>query len=88
MRLVLDANEYIYSLGLGRIPACVELLSFLSERREHDVRVIRTIVDEVIHNTLEDVHSVFYGYLRTSTGPHISISHRRNGAKRLSFFQL
>jgi hypothetical protein len=65
MRLVLDANEYIYSLGLGRIPACVELLSFLSERREHDVRVIRTIVDEVVHNTLEDVHSVFYGYLRT-----------------------
>jgi hypothetical protein len=63
MRLVLDANEYIYALGPDAAPSG-DLLGFLSRAHGFDVRIVRTIVEEVLRNTPERLHRDFFDSLR------------------------
>jgi predicted nucleic acid-binding protein len=93
MRLVLDANEYVYAFGVGRKPSCETLLLTLSEQGGHDVRVLRTIVEEVVRNTRGEAHSLFfealddlleegYGIDETFIIPyHIGFQYRERGFK-------
>ena len=59
MRLVLDANEYIFSLGLFKKESCESLLKLLIETpSSHSICICRTIVEEVRANlTLQDFHN-------------------------------
>ena len=59
MRLVLDANEYIFALGLFRKQSCESLLELLTETFPlHSVFICRTIVEEVRANlTSKDFHN-------------------------------
>ncbi len=59
MRLVLDANEYIFALGFFRKQSCESLLEFLIDNfPAHSVSICRTIVEEVRANlTPKDFHN-------------------------------
>lgn len=59
MRLVLDANEYIFALGLFRKQSCESLLEFLTDNfSSHSVSICRTIIEEVRTNlTSKDFHN-------------------------------
>ena len=60
MRLTLDANEYIFGLGLFRKESCEALLKFLVEPAfsPNSISICRTIVEEVRANlTRQDFHS-------------------------------
>ena len=61
MRLVLDANEYLYALGLIRLPSSEALMKALIQGGEHGVRIERTIVREVCRNLPERDHRRFLG---------------------------
>lgn len=51
MRLVLDANEYIFALGLFRKESCESLVKFLIDNfPSHSICICRTIVEEVRAN--------------------------------------
>ena len=56
MRLVLDANEYIFSLGLFKKETCESLLKLLIETfPSHSICICRTIAEEVRANlTLQE----------------------------------
>ena len=47
MRLVLDANEYIFALGQPPAPFSQALIDALIDTGLHDVRIQRTLVREV-----------------------------------------
>lgn len=48
MQLVLDANEYIFGLGLVKKESCESLLQFLADNISlHSISICRTIVEEV-----------------------------------------
>lgn len=58
MQLTLDANEYIFALGLHKKESCKTLLRFLIDSSSHSISVCRTIVEEVRTNlTIQDFHS-------------------------------
>ena len=60
MRLVLDANEYIFGLGIFKKESCESLLKFLIEEAfpSHVICICRTIVEEVRTNlTLQEFHN-------------------------------
>ncbi len=61
MRLILDANEYIFGLGIFRKPTCELLLeSIVGILPAHSVSICRTIVEEVRGNlTPQDFHKFF-----------------------------
>jgi hypothetical protein len=63
MRLVLDANEYIYALGEVQKPSCEQLILSSAILRSHDVRIVRTVVEEVLRNIPEAIHADFYGII-------------------------
>ncbi len=51
MHFVLDANEYIFALGLFRKQPCESLIQFFLENTSlHAVSICRTIVEEVRDN--------------------------------------
>ncbi len=51
MRLVLDANEYIFAFGLAKKEECAELFRLiLQESSKHSIHICRTILDEVRQN--------------------------------------
>ena len=51
MRLVLDANEYIFGLGFSKKQSCESLLKFLIDNFPlHSICICRTIVEEVRAN--------------------------------------
>lgn len=51
MRLVLDANEYIFALGFFKKEKCESLLKFLIDSLpSHSISICRTIVEEVRTN--------------------------------------
>jgi len=51
LRLVLDANEYIFALGLFRKESCESLVKFLIDNfPSHSICICRTIVEEVRAN--------------------------------------
>ena len=52
MRLVLS-NEYVYGLGPSRLSPCDQLIKALIASDAHDVRFLRTIVQEVCRNLPE-----------------------------------
>ena len=53
MRLVLDANEYIFGLGFIRKESCESILEFLTDNfSSNSISVCRTIVEEVRSNLL------------------------------------
>lgn len=56
MRLILDANEYIFSLGLFKKENCEALFKLLIETPStHSIFICRTIIEEVRANlTLQD----------------------------------
>lgn len=60
-RIVLDANEYIFGLGLKRKDACEHLLEII------DVYEVR-IIDEVIQNLPKISHGIFYKFLNHILG--------------------
>ena len=62
MRLVLDANEYIFALGAVREPACAILLETLRVRGG-SVRIERTIVQEVTRHLHQDDLRAFFAVL-------------------------
>ena len=48
MRLVLDANEYIFALGFFKKERCESLLKFLIDSfPSHSISICRTIVEEI-----------------------------------------
>lgn len=48
MQLVLDANVYIFGLGLGEVSACKELILTLIENPKlYNLRISRNILEEV-----------------------------------------
>lgn len=59
MRLVLDANEYIFALGLFRKQSCESLLKLLIDNfPSYSISICRTIVEEVRANlTPKEFHS-------------------------------
>lgn len=59
MRLVLDANEYIFALGFFKKESCKILLEFLIENfPSHSICICRTIVEEVRANlTPKEFHN-------------------------------
>jgi predicted nucleic acid-binding protein len=59
LQLVLDANEYIFGLGLFRKASCESLLKFLIDNfSSHSICICRTIVEEVRANlTLKEFHN-------------------------------
>jgi len=60
LRLVLDANEYIFSLGIFKKESCESLLKFIIEETfsSHIICICRTIVEEVRANlTLQEFHN-------------------------------
>ena len=63
MRLVLDANEYLYAFGADCKISSQEMVFDLMERRDHDVRIVRTIVEEVLRNAPSWSHRRFFGAL-------------------------
>lgn len=63
MRLVLDANEYLYAFGDDRQTSSQELLARLIGGGQHDVRIVRTIVVEVIRNSPPSAHKPFFDAL-------------------------
>ena len=63
MRLVLDANEYIFGLGSQRTHVCEQLLDRLARGGSHlSVRIPRLIVREVQRNLTPEA---FREFLRT-----------------------
>lgn len=51
MRFVLDANEYIFALGLFKKESCESLLQYFIENAStHSISICRTIIDEVRPN--------------------------------------
>lgn len=53
MRLVLDANVYIFGLGFVRKESCESILDFLADNlSSYSVSICRTIVEEVRSNLL------------------------------------
>jgi predicted nucleic acid-binding protein len=58
LQLVLDANVYIFGLGLAKAPACKELiLTIISNPELYNLRISRNIVEEVRnHLSWEDFH--------------------------------
>ena len=61
MRLVLDANEYIFGLGFFKKQSCESLLKFLINNFPlHSVYICRTIMEEVRANLPpKEFHSFF-----------------------------
>lgn len=59
MQLVLDANEYIFALGLFRKQSCESLLKLLIDNFPlHSIAICRTIVEEVRTNlTTKEFHN-------------------------------
>ncbi len=59
MRLVLDANEYIFGLGFIKKRSCESLLEFLTDNfSSHSISICRTIVEEVRTNLMpKEFHS-------------------------------
>ena len=59
MQLVLDANEYIFALGLFRKQSCESLLKLLIDNfPSHSISICRTIVEEVRANlTQKEFHN-------------------------------
>ncbi len=59
MRLVLDANEYIFGLGFFKKQSCESLLKFLIDNFPlHSICICRTIVEEVRANlTPKEFHN-------------------------------
>lgn len=60
MRLILDANEYVFAFGPKPKADCVTVLELV---RHHELRTCRTIVQEVLHNLPPDAHEGFFVYL-------------------------
>jgi hypothetical protein len=53
LRLVLDANEYIFGLGFIRKKSCESILEFLTDNfSSNSISICRTIVEEVRSNLL------------------------------------
>ncbi len=59
MRLVVDANEYIFALGLFRKQSCESLLNLLIDNfPSHSISICRIIVEEVRANlTPKEFHN-------------------------------
>jgi len=59
LQLVLDANEYIFALGLFRKQSCESLLKLLIDNfPSHSISICRTIVEEVRANlTQKEFHN-------------------------------
>ena len=59
MRLVLDANEYIFGIGFLKKERCQYLFKFLVDNFPlHSISICRTIVEEVRANlTIKEFHS-------------------------------
>jgi len=60
MRVVLDANEYVFALGPSRKPDCMRALRLAAV---HDLRICRSIVREVLHNLPPKAHGEFFDFL-------------------------
>ncbi len=63
MRLVLDANEYIFALSKPPSLFSKDLIDTLLDTGGHDVRIQRTIVREVSRRLPKPLHRTFYKLL-------------------------
>jgi len=69
-KIVLDANEYIFGLGLKRKDACERLLEIIDV---YQVRIVRRIADEVVGNLPKISHEIFYKLLNNVLREEIEI---------------
>jgi len=68
LRLVLDANEYIFALGLFRKQSCESLLKLLIDNfPSHSISICRTIVEEVRANLTPKEFHHFIKFINTFT---------------------
>lgn len=65
MQLVLDSNEYLFTFGAERKPACEALFqTFLDDPARYQIRLSRTILEEVRRNTAPRRFRDFWLFLR------------------------
>lgn len=65
MQLVLDSNEYLFAFGSERKPSAVALLNLLVDHpAKYQLRVSRTILDEVRRNTAPQRFRDFWLFLQ------------------------
>ena len=68
MHFVLDANEYIFALGLFKKESCESLLKYLIDNfPSHSVSICRTIVEEVRDNLTPKELQTFIKFITTFT---------------------
>lgn len=68
MLLILDTNEYIYTFGVMQKPSCALLLSTLTNPHSGlEIRISRTIVNEVKRNLVPEIFQEFMGFISELT---------------------
>ncbi len=68
MLLILDANEYIFGLGIFKKESCESLINFLIDNfNTHSVCICRTIVEEVRANLTPKNFQQFVSFINTFT---------------------
>jgi len=67
LRFVLDANEYIFALGLFKKESCESLIEyFLARTSAHSISICRTIVEEVRVNLTPKDFQTFTKFINLS----------------------
>ena len=68
MHFVLDANEYIFALGLFKKASCESLIQYLMENMSlHSISICRTIVEEVRSNLPAEDFNNFVKFINIFT---------------------
>lgn len=65
LRIVLDSNEFIFALGVPSRDSCCVLLAHLIDTAPlHDVRIPRTVVQEVLRHLATEASHGFFRIMR------------------------
>jgi hypothetical protein len=65
LQIVLDSNEYLFALGAERKPACEALFkTILDAPGRYQIRIVRTILEEVRRNAIPQRFREFWLFLR------------------------
>lgn len=68
MEFVCDSNVYVFAFGIAKYPACTSLLTILLRHSHtHQIRVCRTIVEEVRDHLTNQEFREFIGFVNALT---------------------
>lgn len=68
MRIVLDANEYVFAFGSAPDPLCRRVVLRMQMDARCQLCIVRTIVDEVRTNLTKEQGAAFFSFLRPLAG--------------------